>query len=312
MLHIREITAADAEAWAQLLALAFNRPIDQTRSLWPWLHTGFSCCTWGAWDGPRLVAQYTSLVARVRLPSREGAALAGVSTAMAVHPSYRGRGLIRQVAQPVYAVLQASGCVAGVGFSNAAGVQVDRHSKGYGYQVVGRLRSVLLVPQQPATCPGLSLSTTWPALPWEATPDDDDCVRFEATPATLHHRYAQHPFRRYRFGTWAEDGKILGMVVDRPISMGGVRGSALLAAAGCDLPELMRRWVAGVRLEGAQFVRLLVTPRSPLLAAIRPLGLCSSLPYCRLPHYLTVKPLLQDAGPLLDIQRWDCAGGDVL
>ncbi|MEZ4642293.1 MAG: hypothetical protein R3E31_06070 [Chloroflexota bacterium] len=43
---------------------------------------------------------------------------------MAVRPDYRGRGLlIKQVSQPVYAALAALGGVAGVGFSNAAGVR---------------------------------------------------------------------------------------------------------------------------------------------------------------------------------------------
>ena len=76
-------------------------------------------------------------------------------------------------------------------------------------------------------------------------------IRYVATAASLRHRFAEHPFRRYRFGAWRDGEAIRGLVVYRPVRLRGVRRSRLLAAYGDDLPALLGRWAGAVRRTGA-------------------------------------------------------------
>jgi hypothetical protein len=234
---------------------------------------------------------------------------AGMSLNMAVHPDFRGRGLIKQVSQPVYDALRADGVVFGFGFSNADGVKVDRHSKGYGYQVVGRMVSTAayLTPQRAAP---LTLSGSLPAAAWPPS-ESRSGIRLESTPDSLAHRYAKHPFRRYRFGVWQDGGAVAGVVVYRPLR--NPRAVALLDAQGDRLPELLARWSSAVRAEGVRVVHTLTTPNARLRSALVSVSRAVPLPYIRSPYYLTVKPLAADAPPaLLDFAAWDCVGGEIL
>jgi hypothetical protein len=226
------------------------------------------------------------------------------------------------MAEPVYAALQARGALAGVGFSNSAGVRVDRFSRNYGYRVVGRLESSLVwlgTPRQEAEplvfvdkLPQDLIEVPAPARP---------AIRFLADRKGLFHRYLSHPFRSYRYGIWRDaHGAIAGITIDRPVRLLGVTGASLLSAYARDVPALMRCWTTAVRRSGARFVRVLATPRADALAALRTLGVAVRL-RPRFAHYLTVKLLeppsvsseMQAAGAqLLDFARWDCLGGEVL
>ena len=108
-MDIRELGDADVLAWTQLLALTFGRNVDDMARLWHWFRAGYQLLTWGAWDGDRLVAQYSCLRSSLLLPSRSEPFSIGISTNMTVHPDYRGRGLIREVSRPVYQALEAGG-----------------------------------------------------------------------------------------------------------------------------------------------------------------------------------------------------------
>ena len=238
----------------------------------------------------------------------------GLSVNMAVHPAFRGRGLVKQVAQPVYAALAESGVVAGVGFSNAAGVKVDQRSQGYGYQVLGQLRPRLLwltrIP--PLTTP-VTLSHDWPTQPWQLQAEPGHPFRFALSPTGLQTRYADHPFRQYRYGVRQIGGVVDGIVIDRPMRRAGVPGTALLAAYGADMPGLLAGWGQAVRATGARFVHWLATPASTINTGIKPLGLSLIVPYSRSPYYLTAKPLSHHLPPgFLALEQWDCLGGDVL
>lgn len=315
-MEIRRLTHPDAPAWAALLAVCFGRtPVDM-QSLWHWFNSGpMQLVAWGAWENDRLVAQYSCLMSHLCLPGQAQPAEIGISTNMAVHPDFRGRGLVKLMAQPVYTELTARGCVAGVGFSNASGVKVDQHSRSYGYQVVGRLRAYLFWPWPRRRSNGETVHFTSvpPALPGPAAPPADDLVRFYMPPVAIWHRYVGHPFRRYRLGVWQTPTQICGVTVDRPIRLGGLPGLSLLAAYTHDWSGLLQRWLDSLPAAQTGLIHFLTTPASPRLAALRTLGLCLPLPYMRSPHYLTVKPLKADLAPLLlDFKRWDCTGGDIL
>jgi hypothetical protein len=248
------------------------------------------------------------------MPNQSAPVRVGVCANMAVHPNYRGRGLIMNLAQPVYDALHDHDGVAGVGFSNAAGVKVDQHSRGYGYRVVGQMIHTLVWLKSTQAEP-VELTSNWPTEPWCYAPMADENIHFGFTPASARQRFAAHPFRHYRFGIWKQAGKICGVVIDRPVQRAGLSGASLLAAyaPAADLPGLLARWAAALRDTGARFVSGLTTPTAPLCAALSSIGCAINWPFSQSPYYLTVKPLCpKTSAPLLDFARWDCVGGDIL
>lgn len=317
-MDIAPLTLDDLTPWAELLAVSFDRSTEDMVRLLRWLHSGYDLIAYGAWDGDRLAAQYAVLW--VNLCCDSASVCAGMSLNMSVHPDYRGRGLVKQVSAPVYAEVEARGGVCGFGFSNAEGVQVDRKSKGYGYRVVGKLRSTvgLVLPRRDVSA--LEITDMLPdslcAMNAEITHGQGDHIQFATTWAKIHHRYAQHPFRRYRYGLWREDDQLRGVVVYRPTCFGTIKGASVLGAyctEAASLVELMARWSAAVTHEGVRFVHLLTTPNAALLSAVRGL----TLPYSRSPYYLTVKPIgaePHNSTPtaFFDFSRWAVMGGDIL
>lgn len=314
MFDYRRLSVEDVPAWAELLAEAFGRRTTEMQALGQWLRQGWEMVAWGAWTDDRLVAQYSCLVHQVIAPTGMGMLKVGLSVNMAVHPAFRGRGLVKQVAQPVYAALAESGVVAGVGFSNAEGVKVDQRSQGYGYQVLGQLRPRMLwFSRTPSFTAPVTLTHDWPTQPWQLGAEPDNQFRFALSPTGLQTRYADHPFRQYRYGVRQNEGVVDGIVIDRPLRRAGVMGSALLGAYGADLPGLLAGWGQAIQATGARFVHWLATPVSTVSTAIRPLGLSLTLPYSRSPYYLTAKPLSHHLPPgFLALGQWDCLGGDVL
>jgi GNAT superfamily N-acetyltransferase len=304
-MHLMPLTLDYCSAWAELLAASFCRSADETGQVLMWLHAHFPVTAWGAWEGEQLVAQYACLRRTVLIGGEPFEV--GMSLNMAVHPDFRGRGLIKQVAQPVYAALREEGAAFGIGFSNAEGVKVDRRSKGYGYRVIGRLVSSIAYLMPHHDTEPLSLSDTLPTDEWDVG-GSDEVIRFATTARDIHHRYAQHPFRRYRYGLWYEGSDLVGVVVYRP--MHGKHGTALLAAYGHDLPELLKRWAAAMSREGVRMIHTLTTPNAQLRCALTQVGFRLTIPYVRSPYYLTVKPL-NGAFPL-NFAAWDCMGGEIL
>jgi GNAT superfamily N-acetyltransferase len=294
------------QEWAGLLAECFGRKQSETETLLDWLYQLFEPVAWGVWEDNRLVAQYTALK---RPLAYQGAMLAtGMSVNMAVHPGYRGRGYIKKMAAPVYESLQADGVCFGMGFSNAEGVQVDKHSKGYGYHVVGQMRP-LFAPLLPSNAPKLYLTPHFP----------DDClVPYEMLPALgfpkdcdyIYQRYAAHPFRQYQFALWQESAGTLGMVVYRPVRLMGISAVSILDVWGEDLPELLRRFSATASQQGYRLVQALVSPVNPLQEAFHWNWLS---PFARNPYYLTLKPMAEGLSKDFDdFQKWQLIGGDVL
>ncbi|MEO8611579.1 MAG: GNAT family N-acetyltransferase [Chloroflexota bacterium] len=307
------LTPADCNAWADLLAVSFDRTPAEMQGLLGWLLQGWPLLAWGAWDGDRLAAQYSCRLMDICVPGCDEPIKVGMSISMAVHPDYCGQGLIKQVARPVYEAIAEQGGIAGVGFSNAEGVKVDLKSKSYGYHVVGKLTSTLVWLSQRRGTPPLNLTDEWPETLHDVAANVDSFIRFTPKATQIHHRFAQHPFRRYAFGVWNEDDCTRGVVIYRPIQYGRIRGAALLAAYGDDLPELLRRWSAALQNEGMGFVHVLTSPQAALRTALPEMGRMIHLPYSRTPYYLTAKSLdASRAQALFDFNRWDCMGGDIL
>ncbi len=299
--------------WAELLAVAFERQPDQMCQLLHYLQPETQLVAWGAWDGERLAAQYSCLRRELYLPTLAHCVPVGLSINMAVHPNYRGRGLVKQVAEPVYAALTAQGVAAGVGFSNAAGVRVDKNSSGYGYRVIGKLGASLFWPKTKRQFADFQLTTVWPTQPFVPSLLET-AVQFAWNPNNLRQRFASHPFREYQFGVWQKNETIVGIVVYRPILLGGqLPGVALLAAYSQDLEELLRRWLGVVKLHGYHLVHLVSTPNSAVFKMLRKTAVYLPQPTSRTQYYLTLKPLQSHLPQtILSFKNWSCLGGDVL
>ncbi|MCA0454226.1 MAG: GNAT family N-acetyltransferase [Chloroflexi bacterium] len=311
MMRAAPLTPGDKPQWAELLAVSFNRTPDDMLRLLDWLHQGHTVIGWGAWDGDTLAAQYNCAMMHITQP--DGVTVpVGMSINMAVDPAYRGRGLIKQVSQPVYEAVAACGGVSGIGFSNKQGVKVDLKSKSYGYQVVGQMQSLVvwLRPQRQAA---ITLTDAWPRSPFaQAASANSLLSRFATTPETLAHRFADHPFRRYQFGVWEDGGMVQGVVVYRKVRLAGVKGVSLLAAYGAQCSELLARWSAAIQREGMRFLHVLSTPQGRVRSELHTLGYVATMPYSRSPYYLTVKPFANTPKAFLDFKAWDCLGGDIL
>lgn len=299
-------------AWAELLGISFDRSVDDMARLLEWFHKGHKVIAWGAWDGTRLVAQYACLLLQLDLPHTSDQASVGLSLNMAVHPDYRGQGLIKKVSKPVYEAIAAHQGVAGIGFSNAAGVKVDRHSKSYGYQVIGQMQPSLVWLSH-SHSQSLELTELWPDEAWDEIPSNHEAFRFPVRDENLRHRYAQHPFRRYQYGVWREGGGIRGIVIYRPIRFGRISAVSLLGAYSADLMELLLRWSRTMTERGIRFAHTLSTPNSQVRSALSHAGMVMNLPYSRSPYFLTVKPLDNHLPDLFyQFATWDFLGGDIL
>lgn len=325
MITIAPLSINDLPDWSAMLAESFRKPVAQMQRQLCWLHqaptTGQDICSpvvaYGSWEDTRLVGQYSCLLRSLHIPNQPDLVMVGMSLNMAVHPDFRGRGLIKQMAAPVYERLQSFGAVAGVGFSNASGVKVDRHSKGYGYSVVGQMMPTLY----------------WLPPPFKGKPSSvrltdhltggfsDDIfqsasgIGFMQNVDWLCHRYDAHPSRRYQYGIWNDaDGNTRGIVVYRAVRMAGVAGVSLLAAYASpdNLHDLLSEWTRKIRQSGGRFIHVLTSAGSSLGAALKGIGIAMRVPYSRSPSYLTVKPLTDSANTLLDFAAWDCDGGDIL
>jgi hypothetical protein len=311
--ELRPLTPADRVPWARLLATCFDRSPAQMEALLGWFHAGFPLVAMGAWDGERLVAQYNCRLLDLRVPGFAAPVSAGMGLNMAVDPAYRGLGLLDVVATPVHEEIRRRGCVAGVGFSSAGGLDVTRASRRYAYDVLGPMVS-LAVPVARRRYPApLAVSEAWPEGTMRLDVRDDDLVRYAVSPGSLRHRFAEHPFRRYAYAVRRREGTIDGLVVYRQSSLRGIPGVSLLAAYGDDVAGLLGGFAAAIGARRRHLVHLVASPASVLRAAAAGIGPVLTVPRPRNPYHLIARALTPDAPPsLFSLDRWDCAGGDIL
>ena len=304
---------ADLGPWARLLAVCFDRTPEQMQGLLGWFRAGFELVAMGAWDADALVAQYNARLLELLVPGFDSPLAAGMGLNMAVDPAYRGRGLLDQVAAPVHEALSARGCVAGVGFSSAGGLEVTKASRHYAYEVLGPMVS-LVVPLTHRRYPEpLTLQSTWPTVRIELDLPRDGFVRYAADPASLRRRYAVHPFRHYAYATRERDGIVDGLIVFRETRLRGLPAISLLAVHGADPATLLGSFAASLRRRRLALVHVLLSPASPLRGALASMGPTLALPFSRSPYHLITRALSPDTPQaLFDLDRWACTGGDIL
>jgi GNAT superfamily N-acetyltransferase len=132
---------------------------------------------------------------------------------MATHPDYRGRGLISQLARRVYADVAQGGYALSLGFSNDAGIKVDRNASGYGYQIVGKFQRYLK-PNLPHYRSEFHLTRVkwFDLLPSFTIPP---YIQVEKSLAYLNWRYVEKPCNDYRIYRLERGQTCVGYVVTR-------------------------------------------------------------------------------------------------
>lgn len=307
-MKLQQLTLNDSLVWANLLSICFQQPEQHMESLLCWLYTLGGIVAYGIWEEDKLIAQYACLTRKVM----DGGKIyhVGMSMNMAVHPDYRGQGLIKRVSHPVYETLCQQGVDFGMGFSNADGVKVDQRSKGYGYQVIGQMNPHIALTKSEKISP-VYLTGKFPLerplqhqIPLK-THFAKDWIYFQ-------NRYAQHPFRDYHYGVWEENREIQGFVVYRPVSLWGISTVALLDIYGDHQAELLKHWSHTLRANNFLLIHTLTSPSADLIQSLKSSHLMMKTPFTRNPYYLTVKPLVTRDSATLDFASWDLIGGDVL
>jgi Acetyltransferase (GNAT) domain len=313
MVEVRPLTPGDDEPWAALLAACFDREPAQMTALLGWFRAGFTLVSMGAWDGEELVAQYNARLLDLSVSGIEGPVPAAMGLNMAVAAHHRGRGLLDTVATPVHQALAAMGCVAGVGFSGAGGLAVTRASRHYSYEVLGAMSPLAVAVARRRYPPALDLRETWPTAPIELPLPDDGFVRYGYTPASLRHRFAEHPFRHYAYAVRERGGMVDGLVVYRETRLRGLPAVSLLAAYGSERTELLGGFAAALRSRGRHVLHVVLSPGSPVRQELAAIGPAVRVPVSHNPYHLITRALQPDTPPVLfDLARWDCMGGDIL
>ena len=308
-MDLRPLTLTDITQWGYLIGICFDQTPTDMEGLIHWLTCLGRLEAYGLWDDDKLVAQYACLLRTVYCDNTPIST--GMSINMAVHPDYRGQGLIKQVSQPVYEGLKDKHVIFGMGFSNAKGVKVDKHSRGYGYQVLGQMQP-LIARLKSFKRPTLILSDTIPEYQ-SYTSSHRQMMHFHKDLSYIRQRYINHPFRQYHYAVWQENDHILGIVVYKKVSLWGVPSVALLDIFSDNTEELLMRWSTTLRQHNIYLLHVLLSPQSAIKKTLQEHWYTLSLPYARTPYYLTIKPLSDQMSPsLLDFSNWDLIGGDVL
>ena len=166
-----------------------------------------------------MVSQYANVPIALH---DNGNALNGmVCVDMTTHRDHRGKRLISQLAERVYADVVAAGFDLSIGFSSEAGIKVDQNATGYGYQVVGRyVRHVY-----PLWRPQVTPYTLTPAPSFSEMPDKlllmpGDPLGIAKTADYLTWRYVEKPCNDYQIYRLNNVGAFAGYVVIRPSSRG--------------------------------------------------------------------------------------------
>jgi len=309
MMDLRPLTLADITQWGHLIGICFDQLSINMEALIHWLTYLGHLEAYGLWDNDTLIAQYACLLRTIYCDDTPISA--GMSINMAVHPDYRGMGLIKQVSQPVYDSLKDKHAILGMGFSNAQGVKVDKYSQGYGYQVVGQMQPIVIVSKSFKRSL-LILSNDFPQSQ-SLMSNHQRKTHFHKDLTYFKQRYANHPFRQYHYGIWQENDQIIGIVVYKKVRLWGVPSVALLDVYSNHIEELLMRWSTTLRQNNIFFCHTLVTPQSAIKSILQKHWRVLHAPYSRTPYYLTIKPLSDQMKPsLLDFCEWELIGGDVL
>lgn len=189
------------------LCFAIQNPAKKELINWKYFDDTYatSLCAYGIYDQSNLVAFYANK--QMLIQDKSKSYKAGICLDMCTHPEFRGQKLISQLSTQTYDERTKAGYDFALGFSNTAGVQVDKYASKYGYQVIGqfyRYCSIALGAASPYQVKVAQKLHNWPAL---------QSLHFTQSKNYLEWRYLHKPNNAYKILDILHRSKRMGQAV---------------------------------------------------------------------------------------------------
>jgi hypothetical protein len=200
----------------ELFRVCFGRHLSEQHWRWRYLDNpvgrGVICL---AWDGDTLVAHHAVSCVGLRLHGQDW--VLGLGGGAMTHPSYRGYGLYRQVAQWTWERMVDRGMPVAVAFANSFSHRLIVRDLGFVdlYEIPTFRLPLPLVAGFSGLSAGIveledfdaRFDQLWSQL------SGDHAVITQRDRAHLQWRYVRHPAQRYRIMAYLDHGQLLGYVV---------------------------------------------------------------------------------------------------
>lgn len=259
----------------------------------------------------KVVSQYSNVPITLRFNNTFYKAMVCID--MATDKGHRGKKLISTLSQYVYDEVVKQGYALSIGFSNDAGVKVDKNASHYGYKVVGKFvrYSTIAIPQRKSELKALEISLFPSSLEPNLFPN---IFSMNKTSDYLNWRYVKRPNSVYRIFQLTQKDHLLGFVVLRFIGKKCyVYDILLLTPLKSDLLKVLRSIEKIALLNKAIFVIYNVLDNTFWKKALNAFRYYKKTDN-QVNYYLTVKihnPNI-DQGTLLNKENWLMMNGDII
>jgi GNAT superfamily N-acetyltransferase len=309
--ELRPYRPGDERHIFELFQLCFGR--DLSEQLWQWRYLddpvgpGVICL---AWDGDTLVAHHAVSCVGLHVQGQDW--VMGLGGAAMTHPSYRGYGLYRQLAQWTWDRMAERGMPVAVAFANA-----------FSHRLIIRDLAFVDLCQIPTFRLSLPPASGFSERDkqiveledfddrfdqlWKCV-SDDYAVIARRSRAHLHWRYVRRPAQRYRILAYLDGGELLGYVVLKRYRE-ELHLVDVLSVRDVEVAERLILCAAQLAVhESASGLSLWLNVSHPLHWALERLGFCNGEPVT----YMTAKvlrPELSEAA-IYDFRNWYVTMGD--
>lgn len=233
-------------------------------------------------------------------------------TAMATAPRHRGRSLISQLSRAAFDDVERQGAEICLGFSNQAGLKVDKKATGYGYRVVGSFATYAAIPRKTMKSDVvlIRMKRSERFRSWPATPH---ALALQKSADYLEWRYRAHPDHTNECFRLVRGNKQIGYAVLRSKNA-RMEITDLIVGNDREIPDAVRSCSAYARQKGSRILTITVLKNTFWKRVLKQAGFVSLLKRTR--YSLTIKTTRhtpQDLKRLfLKANSWRLVGGDIL
>ncbi len=231
---------------------------------------------------------------------------------MATHPLHRGKGLISTLSKLVYTDIARENIDVSIGFSNEAGVLVDKHSKNYGYHIIGKFQSYysILTKRKSTICELQRVASFEEEMPLK-----NEYFSVHKTVEYLTWRYKDNPNNGYMFYKVLINGRFYGYVV---LKNSNIRTHVIDIISDNSSVDTMKNIITAINniaLEHKKRFTTLCVLDNKFWHGVFNKTLSFKKNSKKNTFYLTVKlhnPRIGDNTSILDKDSWLCFVGDIL
>lgn len=304
------LTPADYRPWASLLSLTTGQPYTTLRQRLASKRPD-TAVTWGAWDGPSLVALFSARPMTLHWPQQSRSPRVALAQAPVIHPRYNQAELFKTVTQPVLESLRRQGVQAIFQFERRSVVWPWFHQAPPGYRFLGRLQPYWgWLSQRPTAVP-LRVTTHCPdQLPPRRHAAQ---ITFMLDIDDVRERYCAALDETYHFAVCQKDAAVTGLVVYQLSRAWGVSVAQLVAVYGQDVDTLLLRWLATMYDNGHRVIHTVTTPHAAVRQAVRQHTRRLGEQFSAEQYLLYAQPLQRYVPPvLLNLAQWNCIASDAI